>query len=294
MLGGNSVEREVSLVSGKECSIALRRKGYKVSTLDPKTDFLEKLLALNPDVIFNALHGSWGEDGTLQGVLETLKIPYSHSGVTASSLAMNKHLAKMIFKQTGLPVSKHKLLTEIRDRQSIPFSYPYVVKPNKGGSSVGVYIMESDQDWSRLEKKDLFSQELLIEPFIPGRELTVTVLNGEALTVTDIRSKSWYDYQAKYEQGASEHIFPAILPEEITEYCLSCASNAHKILGCKGVSRVDFRWDECQGKKGLFILELNTQPGMTPTSLVPEQAQYAGVPFDDLCSWLVEDASCDR
>ena len=183
-------------------------------------------------------------------------------------------------------------LFEIKD---IPFPYPYVIKPLSGGSSVDVHILEKEKDWStkKISKTDL-SVEFLVEPFIPGRELTVTIMDDRALAVTDILSETWYDYNAKYELGGSKHVLPAEIPNEISQLCLSYALKAHTILGCRGVSRVDFRWNEKLGSRGLFILELNTQPGMTPTSLVPEQAKYAGVSFEDLCEWLIEDASCDR
>ena len=295
LLGGSSVEREVSLVSGHECATALLRQGYEVFQVDTKENFIDQLIDLRPDVIFNALHGKWGEDGAIQGVLEVLKLPYTHSGILASSVAMNKDLAKIYFRDAGLPVADHLVLKcgfEIKD---IPFPYPYVIKPLSGGSSVDVHILEKEEDWStkKISKTDL-SVEFLVEPFIPGRELTVTIMDERALAVTDIVSETWYDYNAKYELGGSKHVLPAEIPNEISQLCLSYALKAHTILGCRGVSRVDFRWNEKLGSRGLFILELNTQPGMTPTSLVPEQAKYAGVSFEDLCEWLIEDASCDR
>ena len=295
LLGGSSLEREVSLISGKECAKALSRKGYKVFQVDTKENFLSQLIRLQPDVVFNALHGKWGEDGAIQGVLEILNLPYTHSGISASSIAMNKDLAKVFFRDAGLPVVDHLVLKKGFDVADIPFPYPYVIKPLSGGSSVGVHILNDKNDWlnNKIAKTD-FSIEFLVEPFIPGRELTVTILGESALAVTDIVSDTWYDYNAKYELGGSKHILPAEIPNEITQLCLSYALKAHSVLGCQGVSRIDFRWNEILGVEGLFILELNTQPGMTPTSLVPEQAKYAGISFEDLCKWLIEDASCDR
>ncbi len=295
LLGGNSLEREVSLVSGEECTKALSRKGYEVFQVDTKDNFIEQLINLKPDVVFNALHGKWGEDGVIQGVLEVLKLPYTHSGILASSVAMKKDLAKGVFRNAGLPVLDHMVFKNGLEVDQIPFSCPYVVKPLSGGSSVGVHIVDDESYWLKntINRTDL-PLDILVEPFVPGRELTVTIMGDRALAVTDIVSETWYDYSAKYKLGGSKHILPAKIPEEISKQCLSCALKAHTILGCRGVSRVDFRWNEILGSQGLFILELNTQPGMTPTSLVPEQANHVGISFGDLCKWLIEDASCDR
>ena len=295
LLGGSSLEREVSLVTGKECATALSKKGYEVFQVDTKENFLSTLIRLKPDVIFNALHGKWGEDGAIQGVLEVLNLPYTHSGILASSVAMNKDLAKVFFRDAGLPVVDHLVLNKGFEVDEIPFPYPYVIKPLSGGSSVDVHILNDKNDWLNKEIIEInFSREFLVEPFIPGKELTVTILGNKALAVTDIVSDNWYDYNAKYKLGGSKHILPAEIPNEITELCLSYALKAHSSLGCRGVSRIDFRWNSILGAEGLFILELNTQPGMTPTSLVPEQAKYLGISFEDLCEWLIEDASCDR
>ncbi|MDG2355607.1 MAG: D-alanine--D-alanine ligase [Paracoccaceae bacterium] len=295
LYGGSSLERSVSLVSGHEVARALSKQGYEVFKIDTKGNFLEQLINFSPDVAFNALHGKWGEDGIIQGVLEVLRIPYTHSGVLASSIAMNKHLAKTVFKGSGLPVADHLVLKKGFIFEDIPFTYPYVLKPVSGGSSLDVYILKNQNDWSRIKiDKNEMPTEFLIEPFIPGRELTVTVMGDRALSVTDIVSDTWYDYDAKYELGGSRHILPAEIPNEITQLCLSHALKSHTSLGCRGVSRIDFRWNEMLGAKGLFVLELNTQPGMTPTSLVPEQAKYCGTSFENLCKWLIEDASCDR
>ena len=295
LYGGGSLERSVSLVSGHEVAKALSKQGYEVFKIDTKGNFLEQLINFSPDVAFNALHGKWGEDGTIQGFLEVLRIPYTHSGILASSIAMNKHLAKTVFKGRGLPVADHLVLKKGFVVEDITFTYPYVLKPVSGGSSLDVYILKNKNDWSRIKiDKNEMPTEFLIEPFIPGRELTVTVMGDRALSVTDIVSDTWYDYDAKYELGGSRHILPAKIPNEITQLCLSYALKSHTSLGCRGVSRIDFRWNEMLGAEGLFVLELNTQPGMTPTSLVPEQAKYCGTSFENLCKWLIEDASCDR
>ena len=295
LYGGGSLERSVSLVSGHEVAKALSKQGYEVFKIDTKGNFLEQLINFSPDVAFNALHGKWGEDGTIQGFLEVLRIPYTHSGILASSIAMNKHLAKTVFKGRGLPVADHLVLKKGFVVEDITFTYPYVLKPVSGGSSLDVYILKNQNDWSRIKiDKNEMPTEFLIEPFIPGRELTVTVMGDRALSVTDIVSDTWYDYDAKYELGGSRHILPAKIPNEITQLCLSYALKSHTSLGCRGVSRIDFRWNEMLGAEGLFVLELNTQPGMTPTSLVPEQAKYCGTSFENLCKWLIEDASCDR
>ncbi len=295
LYGGSSLERNVSLVSGHEVAKALSKQGYEVFKIDTKGNFLEQLINISPDVAFNALHGKWGEDGTVQGVLEVLRIPYTHSGVLASSIAMNKHLAKAVFKDGGLPVANHLVLKKGFVVDDIPFTYPYVLKPVSGGSSLDVHILKNQNDWSRIKiDKNEMPIEFLVEPFIPGRELTVTVMGDRALAVTDIVSDTWYDYDAKYELGGSRHILPAEIPNEITQLCLSHALKSHRSLGCRGVSRIDLRWNEMLGINGLFVLELNTQPGMTPTSLVPEQAKHCGNSFENLCKWLIEDASCDR
>lgn len=295
LLGGNSLEREVSLVSGYECAKAISNNGYEVFKIDTKDNFIKELQDLQPDVVFNALHGKWGEDGTIQGVLETLKLPYTHSGILASSVAMNKDRAKTIFRDAGLPVMDHLVLGKDFEVEKISFPFPYVLKPISGGSSLDVHILNCKDDW--FKNGAVISErafDFMVEPFIPGRELTVTVMGDKALAVTDIRSDEWYDYDAKYGLDGSQHILPAQIPHEITELCLNYALAAHTALGCRGVSRTDFRWNEMLGINGLFILELNTQPGMTPTSLVPEQAKYAGIGFGKLCTWLINDASCDR
>jgi len=291
--GGLSAEREVSLVSGRECAAALRRAGHEAIEIDAGPDVAAALDAARADVAFNALHGRWGEDGCMQGILEWLRIPYTHSGVLASALAMDKSRAKAVFVDHGLPVVEGRLLPrgEIAAAHALP--PPYVVKPNNEGSSVGVIIVpEHANTPPRLENG--LPETLLVEPFVPGRELTVSVLGDRPLAVTDIITEGWYDYRAKYAAGGSRHVVPAEIPSNIETACLDCALAAHRALGCRGLSRTDFRWDETRGLDGLVVLETNTQPGMTPTSLSPEQAATCGIGFEALCTWIVEDASCNR
>lgn len=295
LLGGRSAEREVSLVSGAECAAALRTAGYSVIEIDAGPDLVRRLADASPDVVFNALHGRWGEDGCVQGLLEWLGIPYTHSGVLASSVAMDKVKAKEVFAAAGLPVAEGRLVAKAEAAAGHPLPPPYVLKPYNEGSSVGVYIVsEGANGPARLapDAPDL----LLAETFVPGREMTVAVMGDRALAVTDIVAASggWYDYQAKYAAGGSSHVIPAQIPREVEDACRDIAVRAHKALGCRGLSRSDFRWDESKGVAGLILLEVNTQPGMTPTSLAPEQAAHAGISFPDLCAWLVEDASCLR
>lgn len=293
ILGGPSAEREVSLSSGRGCAQALREAGFKVTEIDAGIDLAERLRTLSPDVVFNALHGRWGEDGCVQGLLEWLKIPYTHSGVLASSLAMDKTRAKAAYRAAGLPVVDSKLAARDEVRAKHIMDPPYVVKPNNEGSSVGIYIVQEAAN-SPPQLADDMPETVMVEAFASGRELTVTVMGDKALTVTDILTDGWYDYHAKYSHGGSQHIVPADLPKEIFDTCLSHALTAHQVLGCQGVSRTDFRWDETKGPLGLVLLETNTQPGMTPTSLVPEQAAHCGISFPELCRWMVEDASCNR
>ncbi len=291
--GGRSAEREVSLVSGRECAAALRNEGFDVVEIDVGPDLAQVLAADRPDVVFNALHGRWGEDGCVQGILEWLEIPYTHSGVLASALAMDKSRAKLVLAQAGLPVPRGLIAGRDEARQAHPMAPPYVVKPVNEGSSVGVYLVQAGANGpARLA--DTMPDTVLVEEFIPGRELTTAVMGDEPLGVTDIIAEGWYDYHAKYSVGGSRHVIPANLPPEITEACLNYARRAHRALGCRGVSRTDFRWDESRGLDGLYLLEVNTQPGMTPTSLAPEQAAWRGMSFGDLVRWMVEDASCSR
>jgi D-alanine-D-alanine ligase len=299
LLGGRSAEREISLVSGAGCAKALRDEGFDVVEIDPQTsDLAAQLNAAKPDVVFNALHGRWGEDGCVQGLLELLSIPYTHSGVLASALAMHKPRAKDVFRAAGLPLVK----SIVADRRAAAAGHlmepPYVVKPVNEGSSVGVFIIRkgdnrppaalgSDQ-WT-------LSDEMMVEEFVPGHELTVAVMGTRALAVTEITtSLEFYDYEAKYAAGGSIHTLPAKIPAAVVEEAMRLAERAHAALGCRGVSRTDFRYDDTTGKNRLVVLEVNTQPGMTPTSLVPEQAALNGMSYRALCRWIVEDASCDR
>ncbi|MBZ4021834.1 D-alanine--D-alanine ligase [Rhodobacter sp. TJ_12] len=293
LMGGPSAEREVSLSSGRECAVALRKAGYDVLEIDAGADLAQRLQAAAPDVVFNALHGRWGEDGCVQGLLEWLRLPYTHSGVLSSALAMDKIRAKAAYQAAGLPVVDSRLASKAEVAAAHVLPVPYVVKPNNEGSSVGVYlVMEGANAPPVLD--DAMPEVVMVEAYVPGRELTCTVLGDRALCVTEIVTEGWYDYAAKYTAGGSHHICPADLPENITEACRDYALRAHLALGCRGVSRTDFRWDAARGLEGLILLETNTQPGMTPTSLVPEQAAAEGMDFAQLCRWIVEDASCDR
>lgn len=291
--GGPSAEREVSLSSGKECAAALREEGYQVVELDAGPDLAARLTALAPDVVFNGLHGRWGEDGCVQGVLEWLKIPYTHSGVLSSALTMDKERTKQAYRAVGLPVMTSTLANKHEAMSSHILPPPYVIKPYNEGSSVGVYIVAEGANGPPILNDDM-PEVVMVEAFAPGRELTTTVVGNRALTVTDIITDGWYDYEAKYAQGGSRHEVPANIPREIHALCLDYALRAHEVLGCRGVTRTDFRWDETRGPDGLVLLETNTQPGMTPTSLTPEQAGIMGMSMGELCAWMVEDASCDR
>ncbi|MXX89180.1 MAG: D-alanine--D-alanine ligase [Boseongicola sp. SB0677_bin_26] len=293
IMGGRSVEREVSLSSGHECATALREIGYDVTAIDAGQDVAQRLTDSSPDVVFNALHGRWGEDGCVQGILEWLRIPYSHSGVLASALAMDKARSKAAFAKAGIPVADGGLYSRKEIMAGHVMAPPYVVKPNNEGSSVGVCIVQ-DRANRPPAIDDKLPALLMVEAYVAGRELTVTVKGGKALCVTEIVTDGWYDYDAKYVPGASRHDLPANLPDVIAEACLAHAETAHEALGCRGVSRIDFRWDDSMGLQGLFALETNTQPGMTPTSLVPEQAAHLGTSFPELCDWIVKDASCER
>ena len=290
--GGPSAEREVSLVSGRECAAALRGEGFKVIEIDAGADLCAQLSAAKPDVVFNALHGRFGEDGCVQGLLEWMRIPYTHSGVLSSALAMDKEKTKEIYRQVGLPVVPSQLAHRDAVAAAHVMEPPYVVKPYNEGSSVGVYLVHPGANAPRLAEE--MPEIVMVEAFAPGRELTCSVMGDRALCVTDILTDGWYDYDAKYSAGGSRHVCPADIPAEIAETCQDYALRAHQALGCRGVSRTDFRWDEARGVDGIVLLETNTQPGMTPTSLSPEQAQACGMSFGAFVAWMVEDASCDR
>ena len=292
-MGGPSAEREVSLSSGQECAAALREAGYEVVEVDAGRDLAVVLADLKPDVVFNALHGRWGEDGCVQGLLEWMQIPYTHSGVLASALALDKQRTKAAYRAAGLPVVNSVIVDKDEVGKAHVMPPPYVVKPNNEGSSVGVYIVHEAANAPPQLSQDM-PQTVMVEAFAPGRELTTSVIGDKALGVTDIITDGWYDYHAKYADGGSRHVIPADIPQEIADACEDYALRAHAVLGCRGLSRTDFRWDEAKGLDGLILLETNTQPGMTPTSLSPEQAQAAGMSFPQLCDWLIRDASCNR
>lgn len=293
LMGGPSFEREVSLSSGRECAAALRGESFEVVELDADADVAQRLSDLAPDVVFNALHGRWGEDGCVQGLLEWMGLAYTHSGVLASALAMDKHKSKAAYRSAGLPVVDSIIAAKADVMADHVMPPPYVVKPNNEGSSCGIYFVHEAANGPPKLGDDL-PLEVMVEHYVKGRELTTTVMGDRALGVTEILTDGWYDYDAKYSVGGSRHEVPAALPAKITEACLDYALRAHDVLGCRGVSRTDFRWDDSQGLEGLVLLETNTQPGMTPTSLSPEQAQVQGISFGALCRWIVEDASCQR
>lgn len=293
LMGGFSAEREVSLSTGRECAAALRGEGFEVVEIDAGRDLAARLAELAPDVVFNALHGRWGEDGTVQGLLEWMGLPYTHSGVLSSALAMDKDRSKAAFRAAGLPVVESVLASREEARARHVLTPPYVVKPNNEGSSVGIYIVDANAN-TPPQLADTMPEVVMVETFAPGRELTTTVMGDTALTVTEIFTDGWYDYHAKYAEGGSRHVVPADIPKDVYDACMDYALRAHEALGCKGVSRTDFRWDETRGLDGLILLETNTQPGMTPTSLSPEQAQYAGLSFGQFCAWMVGDATCNR
>ncbi|MBK1636293.1 D-alanine--D-alanine ligase [Rhodovulum adriaticum] len=291
--GGPSTEREVSLVSGRECAAALRGEGFDVIEIDAQADLPARLTDCAPDVVFNALHGRWGEDGCVQGLLEWLGLPYTHSGVLASALAMDKQRSKQAYRDAGLPIVDSILAPREEAAARHVMAPPYVVKPNNEGSSVGIHIVQ-DAANAPPQMGEEMPDVVMVEAYAPGRELTTTVMGDRALTVTDILTDGWYDYDAKYKAGGSRHVVPADIPADVFDACLDYAVRAHRALGCRGLSRTDFRWDEARGLDGLVLLETNTQPGMTPTSLSPEQAAQCGMSFGALCRWIVEDASCAR
>ncbi|HYA06427.1 MAG TPA: D-alanine--D-alanine ligase [Xanthobacteraceae bacterium] len=297
LMGGWSAERDVSLRSGKACADALNRLGYRVTVIDVGRDVAAALAAAKPDAALNVLHGRPGEDGTLQGVLEILGIPYSHSGVLASALAMQKDYAKMIFRAAGVPVAEDRIASRFEAAKSHLMPPPYVVKPVAEGSSVGVFIVTEQHPHppQELYRDDWpFGDKVMIERYIPGKELTCAVLGDRALDVIEIvPATRFYDYEAKYAAGGSEHRLPAQILPNVYQEVRRLALAAHNALGCRGVSRADFRYDD-RGTGKLVCLEINTQPGMTETSLVPELAAYAGITFDELVRWMVEDASTNR
>ena len=299
LMGGWSAEREISLRSGKACAEALERGGFRVTRVDVGRDIATVLRTLKPDVAFNVLHGRPGEDGTLQGVLEIVGIPYTHSGVLASALAMLKDVAKVVLQAGGVPVPEGRVVTRAEAAAGHPMPRPYVIKPPAEGSSVGVFIVTEQHAHppQELTREDwAFGDRLLVERYIPGKELTCAVMADKALDVIEIVAATrFYDYQAKYAPGGSRHLLPAPVSPIVYQEVRRLALKAHHALGCRGVSRADFRYDDrSAGTEGLVCLEVNTQPGMTETSLVPELANHAGLTFDELVRWMVEDASLNR
>jgi D-alanine-D-alanine ligase len=298
LYGGISAEREVSLSSGIQVIAALRQSGFEVDPIDVRHDLGAVITALTPkpDAVFNALHGRFGEDGAIQGVLDWLGIPYTHSGVRASALAMDKQAAKALFVSAGLPVAPGRLVS-IEDLEAFdPMPLPYVIKPVNEGSSVGVTVVRAgDNRRAEIASSWAFGRTALVEEYIPGRELTVGVLEDTALAVTEIRAVAgaFYDYESKYADGGSRHIIPATVHPDAYARAMDVAVAAHRALGCRGATRCDFRYDDTAGEPGrLVLLEINTQPGLTPTSLLPEQAAHRGMSFPTLCAWMVEHAAC--
>jgi D-alanine-D-alanine ligase len=297
LYGGISAERAVSLVSGAHVVGALRAAGYEVVPVEVGDDLRAVIAALDPrpDVVFNALHGRFGEDGAIQGVLDWLGIPYTHSGVRASALAMDKAAAKAVFAAAGLPVARGRMVDIAALEHADPMPLPYVVKPANEGSSVGVEILrEGDNRRAAVAAGWRFGPQAMVEEFIPGRELTVGVMGERALAVTEIiASQAFYDYESKYADGGSRHVVPASIHPDTYAEAMDMAVAAHRALGCRGATRADFRYDDTAGEPGrLVLLEVNTQPGLTPTSLLPEQAAHQGVSFPELCAWMVEHAAC--
>jgi D-alanine-D-alanine ligase len=292
LLGGRSNEREVSLVTGLAVEKALIDSGYRVKSIDVEENMFALLSDLDPkpDVVFNALHGRYGEDGCIQGLLNYLDIRYTHSGVLASAMAFNKPMAKSIMAAAGIKVAEHRIVTYDEFLKGNVMARPYVLKPLSEGSSVGILIVQGEDTFEPKKENWAYGDKVMVERFIPGRELTVTVMGDRPLAVTEVRTgRSFYDYDAKYNDGGSTHIVPADIPRAIYKEALRVSLLAHKSLECRGLSRVDIRYDG----KNLYVLEVNTQPGMTPTSLVPEQAAYLNISFNELVIWLVENAACD-
>ncbi len=297
LMGGWSSEREVSLTSGRGVAAALRERGWSnVTELDMERDVALRLAELKPDVVFNALHGTPGEDGTVQGMMDLMALRYTHSGLATSVIAIDKELTKMVLVPHGIRMPAGQVVTSESLYREDPMARPFVLKPVNEGSSVGVAIVTSDGNYGNPIGRDVEGpwqhfDRLLAEPFIKGRELTVAVLGSEALAVTELKPKAgFYDYDAKYTDGLTQHVCPAEVPEDIAASMMKMAADAHLLLGCKGASRSDFRWDDEQGEAGLYLLEVNTQPGMTPLSLVPEQARFRGIEYGELVERLIAEA----
>jgi len=299
LMGGWSSERPVSLMSGEGVAKALEARGHRVTRVDMGRDVAQVLAAAAPDVVFNALHGTPGEDGTVQGLMDLLGLTYTHSGLTTSAIAIDKELTKQFLLPHGIPMPGGRVVQSEELYAGDPLPRPYVLKPAAEGSSVGVAIVTAEGNYGNPIARDASGpwqhfRELMAEPFIRGRELTTAVLGDQALGVTELKPKTgFYDFEAKYTDGLTEHVCPAQIPEEIAQACKDIALRAHRILGCKGTSRSDFRWDDEKGVDGLFLLEINTQPGMTPLSLVPEQARYLGMDYETLVEAIIAEALHD-
>jgi len=294
LCGGSSAERDISLVSGKAANLALQDCGYKTTLIDVRRDIrilVEAISETNPDVVFNALHGRYGEDGCIQGLLDLMAIPYTNSGRLASALAMNKHIAKQLFAKNGIPVAEYRVVTKGEAQKEEVLPRPYVIKPINEGSSVGVHLVKDGDDHPPLDELPGDDNTLImVERYIPGREMTVAIMGDRPLAVTEIDTRrTFYDYTAKYAAGGSEHILPAHLDNSTYDLAMELSLIAHRSLDCRGLSRTDLRFDGTN----FFVLEVNTQPGLTPTSLVPEQAAYKGISFSQLVKWMVENAQCD-
>jgi len=295
-MGGWSAEREVSLMSGKGIAEALESLGHRVTRIDMGRDVATKLTEAKPDIVFNALHGTPGEDGSVQGMLDLMGLKYTHSGMVTSVIAIDKVLTKQALVPHGIPMPGGRIVKSAEVFEGDPLKRPYVLKPVNEGSSVGVAIVTDDGNYGNPIGRDVAGpwhefEELLAEPYVRGRELTTAILGGRALGVTELKPKSgWYDYDAKYTDGMTEHVFPAQIPDTIATACKRLALEAHNLLGCKGASRSDFRWDDERGEDGLFLLEVNTQPGMTPLSLVPEQARHLGISYPELVQMIIDEA----
>ena len=296
LMGGWANERPVSLMSGRGVADALKSRGHQVTEIDMDRDVAARLAAASPDVVFNALHGVPGEDGTVQGMMDLMGVPYTHSGLVTSVIAIDKELTKQALVPHGIPMPGGRIVRSEELYEADPLARPYVLKPVNEGSSVGVAIVTADGNYGNPISRDATGpwqqfDSLLAEPYIRGRELTAAVLGDRALLVTELVPKSgFYDFDAKYTDGMTEHVCPAQIPPEIEKLCLDYALRAHRLLGCRGTSRSDFRWDDERGEEGLFLLETNTQPGMTPLSLVPEQARHCGIDYAELVEIVIEDA----
>ena len=296
LMGGWSAERDVSLSSGAGVADALEKLGHRVTRIDMNRDVAARLAEARPDLVFNALHGTPGEDGSIQGLMDVMGLRYTHSGLATSVIAIDKVLTKQALVPHGVPMPGGRIVTTQELHAGDPLARPYVLKPVNEGSSVGVAIVTQDGNYGNPIGRDVAGpwqefDELLAEPYVRGRELTTAVLGDRALGVTELRPKTgWYDYQSKYTDGMTDHLFPAPIPDAITEACMAIALRAHRLLGCEGCSRADFRWDDERGVDGLFLLEVNTQPGMTPLSLVPEQARHIGMSYPDLVQAIVDEA----